>query len=199
MWSLWNLSAFHDVEQVIFTDCIEVDSDLPQSCKDFVEHLATLARPAELKVVRLYSEGTVEEALLKAKYKKITQTCGKEGVVLVEDLASDVAKHIFGDNNKAFSNISFSDSVEEDIAEEQSRMMHIDGFVQDNLIEKFDEITVFVKDVSLDAMLENSEDDDVEMDNVEDDVDTEDMNDNVGLEYTPLMPIDEYSKAFYKC
>ena len=72
------LSAFHDVEQVIFTDCIEVDSDLPQSCKDFVEHLATLARPAELKVVRLYSEGTVEEALLNAKYKKITQTCGKE-------------------------------------------------------------------------------------------------------------------------
>ena len=169
---------------------------MPQSCKDFVEHLATLARPAELKVVRLYSEGTVEEALLKAKYKKITQTCGKEGVVLVEDLASDVAKHIFGDNNKAFSNTSFSDSFEEDIAEVQSRMMHIDGFVQDNLIEKFDEITVFAKDVSLDAMLENLEDDDVEMDNVENDVDTEDMNDNVGLEYTPLMPIDEYSKAF---
>ena len=111
-------------------------------------------------------------------------------------VSSDVAKHIFGDINKAFSNISFSDSFEEDIAEEQSRMMHIDGFVQDNLIEKFDEITVFVKDVSLDAMLENLEDDDVEMDNVENDVDTEDMNDNVGLEYTPLMPIDEYSKAF---
>jgi hypothetical protein len=150
------LSAFHDVEQVIFTDCIEVDSDLPQGCRDFLEQMATHGRSAKLKVVRLYTEGTLEESLLLSKYNgEITNDCAKEGIVLVSDFAADTASHILGDNNKSFSNATFSDSFEEDIAVEQSQMPHVNGLVQENLIEKFDEVTVFIKDEALDIMFQN--------------------------------------------
>ena len=62
-----SLTSFHGVEQVIFTDTIEVDSELPEGQSTFVKHLAEIAKPAKLKVARLCSSGTIEETFLRSK------------------------------------------------------------------------------------------------------------------------------------
>ena len=81
------------MEQVIFTDTIEVDSELPEGQTTFIKHLAAMAKSAKLKVARLCSSGTIEETFLRSKDAD-ADTCVNEGVVLEDHFAAETAEHI---------------------------------------------------------------------------------------------------------
>jgi hypothetical protein len=138
---LANLSM---VDQVVFTDSIEVDSDLPVGCIQFLEQLAVSARPKQLRVVRLFTEGTVEESLLKnSQNKRSISALAKEGFVLKQSDASLIAMHLH-DEEKGRGE-KFDDDFEDQIAEEQNAIIHIDGEIS-NVTDRLDEMTVYINE-----------------------------------------------------
>jgi hypothetical protein len=141
-----SLTSVPFVDQVIFMDSIEVDSELPDACAHLLDQISVFHREKKLRVLRLYTKGTVEECLLKREDSSV-ETIVKTGVVLSEESATPVFAHLHDAARISFGSkvpkLAFDETFEDLIAEEQNGMFHINGDIE-NVTDSLDEINVYL-------------------------------------------------------